>query len=416
MNSFSSYFTSSFQAKTIIISVFVRLLTVSLAFISYFLIQSFLAVETSLILEIGLILSALISLILFAPIQENLEIYLKKKFLSEYIFEDALTLKSARRKFEINALISNIFPDMVKISGNESGKILILSSDGENYDSYSYEKGKRKKMKSGSILVNKALSNQLIKKVNGYSTYESLGLTEINDEFIKYNANYMIPFLFREKLFGFLAIPNIPSEEVIQTLKILSSKSALAIYNNILSSQIAIHQKYKREFATAVKIEKHIFDYKIPNFRNIEITSFRRQTSMLLEFFDGMNGEKLFLVLAIKNNISGSEIVFSYILGKIYSLTINSQSFDIKTLKLEVDAIFNELSFEDNYELTIGSFKENSSKLTFLLIGKNIKITNDINSNLSLVSSGWRYTVDLEKTKELFIIYKSEKVFSIKAK
>jgi hypothetical protein len=71
------------------------------------------------------------------------------------------------------------------------------------------------------------------------------------------------------------------------------------------------------------------------------------------------------------------------------------------------------LSWEEGYEMVVGSFREDTFRLTFSQTGKNFKITNDTDPDKSLISVGWRYTVDLQENPVIFIYYKSDKIISI---
>ena len=95
-------------------------------------------------------------------------------------------------------------------------------------------------------------------KKQGASTSDLVGLPDINNDFIDLKANFIIPFIFREKIFGFLAVTNIPKEDELLNLKVLASKSALAVYNHILSSAIAFS-----EFRLCFRFNK-LWEYIFP--------------------------------------------------------------------------------------------------------------------------------------------------------
>ena len=92
----------------------------------------------------------IITIIFFLPIQEYIEIYLKKKILSEYLFDDPLTLRFAHKRFDVYDLIRNVFPDMVRASGSNMGRLAILNQFGY-FEAYTYTKGRRRKIKNQSL-------------------------------------------------------------------------------------------------------------------------------------------------------------------------------------------------------------------------------------------------------------------------
>ena len=73
------------------------------------------------------------------------------------------------------------------------------------------------------------------------------------------------------------------------------------------------------------------------------------------------------------------------------------------------------LSWEEGYDLIVGSFREDTSRLTFSQTGKNFRVTNDSEPDKSLISVGWRYTVDLNENPIIWIYYKVDKIISIQA-
>ncbi|MBP9885451.1 MAG: hypothetical protein KBF93_04095 [Leptospiraceae bacterium] len=411
----SSLLPSGYRIKSVSINMGMRFLSIILTFIVYHYIILLIPKVIDYNLQITMIATIVVSIILIVPLQEYLETMIKKKYLSEYLFDDPLTLKSARRRFEIDALISNVFPDMVKISGSKYGRLAILIREPADYELYTYSNGKRRKVKSKSVQIQDRLLAFLKNKKQGVTTAELLGHPDINDDFMDLKANFIIPFIFREKIFGFLAVTNIPKEDELLNLKVLASKSALAVYNHILSSQIAIHKKYKREFEIADRIEDLIFTSKVPIFKSFKFQAHQKDPSVLLEFFRNEDGEYLFILLALSSVKVGSGLVSSHILGKMYSQSLLKRKHNLNSLKAIAEDMLKKLSWEEGYDLIVGSFREDTSRLTFSQTGKNFRVTNDSEPDKSLISVGWRYTVDLNENPIIWIYYKVDKIISIQA-
>ncbi|MBP7283885.1 MAG: hypothetical protein KBA66_20030 [Leptospiraceae bacterium] len=412
---FSYFLPTGYRIKLITITGGVRLLSVILTLSIYNYVGVLIPKTIEYSLQITMVATIIISVILVVPLQEFLETTIKKKFLSEYLFDDPLTLKSARRRFEIDALISNVFPDMVKISGSTYGRLAVLIREPADYEVYTYSNGKRRKVKPKSVQIQDRLLKFLKDKKQGASTSDLVGLPDINNDFIELKANFIIPFIFRERLFGFLAVTEIPTPEDTLSLRILASKSALAVYNHILSSQVAIHKKYKREFEIANRIEDLIFTSKLPIFKSFKFETHQKDPSVLLEFFKNEDGEYLFILLVLNSTKVGSGLVSSHILGKMYSQSLLRRKHNLNSLRSIAEEMLKKLSWEEGYEMVVGSFREDTFRLTFSQTGKNFRITNDIEPDKSLISVGWRYTVDLNENPLVLIYYKSDKILSIKA-
>jgi hypothetical protein len=71
--------------------------------------------------------------------------------------------------------------------------------------------------------------------------------------------------------------------------------------------------------------------------------------------------------------------------------------------------------WNEGFEMIIGSFKENSTRITFTQVGLNFRITDSDEKLDNLISVGWKYTLDI-KSENLFIYYKREKILSISKK
>ncbi|MDX1960802.1 MAG: hypothetical protein SFU98_19675 [Leptospiraceae bacterium] len=355
----------------------------------------------------SILICIIIYVILLLGVQEKLEITLMQTFLSEYLFNDPLSLKLAYKKFDVDNLIGNVFPDMVKISGQRSGKIFLRKKSG-NFDAYTYSKdGLRKKIKSNSIPLSKELLKLLNQKINGVSINDIADEKNLIEDFSKLKSEFVLPFLFKERVYGFLAIPGTPDESTIGNLSILASKSAVAIYNDILSLQMSLHKKYKNEFEVANRIEEKIFKNKIQKFSGVEFKTVKEDQNILLEFFKNDEKDNYFVLLTLdsKNRYTGG-LVLSHMLGKLFSQSLLKRKHSHKSLKDYIENSLKELDPSFDYEILIGNFLSNPEEVIFLQIGNNFKIKRKENEE-SLLSVGWKYSLELS-TDELNIMYKNE--------
>lgn len=364
--------------------------------------------------EISLFTAIIVTIIAFIPIQEMIELILKKKFLSEYLFDDPLTLKNARRRFEIGALISNVFPDMVKLSGSVSGRLAVLNPD-STYDIYVYSKAKQRKVKLRNVVVNTKFINFLKDQKQGVSISECLLYPDINEDFMQLKSSFIFPFLFRNKVFGFLAVADIPSEQDKGNLTVLASKAALAVYNHILSSEVVINKKYKREFEVANKIEDQIFTNQIPDILNFKFKTIQKNSTIMQEFFKNNDGSRIFALTVLKKgNRMGSGLVLSSLLGTIYSQTLLKKKHSIHSVKETVNNTLNNISWKEGHEMIIGNFFENSQEIIFYQVGTGFKLVKETDLEKNLITIGYKNPIAISKNP-LFITYKGKKVLSIES-
>ncbi|MCB1156344.1 MAG: hypothetical protein H7A25_00515 [Leptospiraceae bacterium] len=413
MDSLSSILPSEFRLKAQSINVLVRILSIFLIILIYQMFRKVIPGSIVYSLEISMLSAMLIAVIGILPLQEFLDAKLKKLFLSEFLFDDPLTLKSARRKFEYDTLISNVFPDMVNISGSNSGRIALLDKRGSSFNIYTYTRGgKQKKVKKKNYQISESLILFLKENKQGISIDKCIQNPKYNEYFITFKANYILPFLFRDKLFGFLAVTNIPLEQDLMNLMVLGSKCAMAIYNHNLSSQIAIHAKYKREFEVASKIEDLIFTKKMQDFKTYQFNSPIKNPNILIEFLSGVN-EQYFVLLTLGINRIGSGLVSSYLLGTLYSQGFLKKKRNVDSIKRLIDQTMIALSWQESYELLIGRFLYDKPGMSLYHYGLNFKVTDPEDPNTNLLSVGWRNQHENLANNNFNIYYKNNIVLEI---
>jgi len=407
-----NFIPSGFKVKSFLILLFTRIIFIIIGLLIYNSMNDLLKDVYSNRLIISLISAIITCIIFFLPFQEYLEIFLRKKVLSEYLFDDPLTLRFANKRFEINDLIRNVFPDMVRASGSLMGRLAVLNQLGF-FEAYTFTKGRRRKIKNQRFLVNKRLMEYLIQNNEGVSITNIAESSDIYEDFALLKSSYILPFIFRDKLFGFLSLSEIPDNLYLKTMRIISSKAALAIYNHILSSQIAVHKKYKHEFEVASRIEDKIFSNKVPQFSGIEIKTFQNDPNLILEFFKNDEEGHVFVLLVLRGkNRYSSGLVSSHLLGKYYSQSLVRKKHNHKSIRIFTEKSLHELSWNEGFEMIIGSFKENSTRITFTQVGLNFRISDSETKLDNLISVGWKYTLDI-KQDNLLIYYKKDKVLSI---
>lgn len=384
-----SFFITGYQIKRFLIVGAIRTLFIVLSFLTYNFLLTQIPGGIRFRLEIGMVSTLTVCILLYLPLVEKSQLFLKNKFLSEYLVEDSYASRLAYKRFDLNSLIQSVFPDMVKISGAESGRLGILKED-RSFDIYNYKRGRQKKIPSRgeNSELNKLIA-YLLKYKNGVSISETLSLSDINSIFISLRADYIIPFLFREKIFGFLAISNIPDLEAQKQLALLASQSALVIHNKNLSLQIVENIKYKQENESAIRIQNLLQKGKIPKIQNLDISLLANDPYTLIEFYQLDNMVWEFIVVSSGGPERSAGLLHSHILGKLYAklgyLKVNS-FIEIKTL---IQSAFEKANWKDKYGYLIGKII-NDSDIEILLEGNIFKVYSENNPNKQLTSMGWK--------------------------
>jgi hypothetical protein len=336
-----------------------------------------------------------LSILIYLPLVEKFTRALRIKLLSEYLTEDAESFRQAIKQFNLDALLKHVFPDMVKITESHSGTIAILMPDG-TFDFHTYFRGRQKKLSpTKQINVKNHFKEYLKRKKEGASVTDAIHSPEINSDFMELHANYMYPFLFREKLFGFLAVSNIPNADAAHTLSLLAGQSAVTIHNHILSYHIAENKKYRKEAEYADRVQDLLETGTIPELPGWKINAYPRHHGNLVEFFQVEDGSWYFVVLNAGRTYHHIGIILSYILGVVYSqsqLRILKGFSDIKQL---IHSTFQKLEWKDKYELIIGKIDFN--ELYLIQEGKQFRIIRETNDEEVVASIGWKNRIQMDK-------------------
>ncbi|MDF3818472.1 hypothetical protein P3G55_01095 [Leptospira sp. 96542] len=392
-NSIRFLLPSSYQLKVSVTTIFTRTLFILLVFISYFVILDKIPKNLDYRLELAFTLTSVLSIIFYLPFIEKLAKNLRTRFLSEYLTEDAESFRQAIKMFNFDALIKHVFPDMVKITGSHSGTMAVLNPNG-TFAFHSYFRGRQKKLSpTKDIIVKSSFQNFLLEKRNGASVADSISQIEINNDFMELHANYIYPFIFREKLFGFIAVSNIPNADARHSLSLLAGQSAVTIHNHILSFHISENKKYQKEAEYAVRVQNLLETGTIPELPGWKIEAFKRTSRNLVEFFQVEDGSWYFVILNAGRSYQHIGIILSYILGVVYSqsrLRLLKGFSDIKTL---IQQTFQKLEWKDRYEMIIGQI--GYSELYIVQEGKQFRITR--NSEEVIASVGWKNMISMEK-------------------
>lgn len=392
-NAFKSLLPSGYQIKLSLATIITRSFLVILVFSSYYLLYTNLPDQFLYGKELAFLMVSVLTILFFLPLVEQISKSFRSKFLSEYLTEDAESFRQAIKRFNFDSLLKNVFPDMVKITGSQSGLMAVLTPQG-TFSFHTYYRGRQKKLSpTKDIDVKESFQNFLRLNRNGSSVADTLSSPEINHDFMELHANFIQPFIFREKLFGFLAVSNIPTQEAAYTLSLLAGQSAVTIHNHILSYHISENKKYKKEAEYAVKVQNLLETGTVPELFGWDIKVFNRTTRNLIEFFQVEDGSWYFLVLNLGRSYQHIGILLSYILGVVYAqsqLRLLKGFSDIKAL---VHNTLQKLDWNHSVEMLIG--KIGYDDLQILMDGKQFRVLSSTEE--ALASVGWKNTISLDK-------------------
>ncbi len=390
-----------YRIKSVVISSSIKLASGLICVFIYLLIKRKIPADIAFPEEISFVTTMVISIVGIFPAQERLLSYFRSKFLSEYLSDDRLSARIAHKRFDADSLIRNVFPDMVKIANSPSGRLAILNKSETSYDIYSYSRGRQRKVKIRGENINTRLTNLLKMKKQSISITDVMETPELNEDFTALKSNFIMPFIFREKLFGFLATTNIPSEKSKADLFFLASKAALAVHNHILSFKVAENKKYKREFEAAERIQFSIQSTKVPEVPGLVIQLLEKDHRLLSEFYTPESGGVIFVIFALPSNRKSEGLVLAYIAGALY-IHLRSFKNNLNEIKLSVENTLKEIYYTDPYELLIGYAEANKNLLQILASSRGITASKLDSPDKNLISLGWRNLLDLESTPILF--------------
>ncbi len=391
----SSFLPSGYQLKITFATLAIRSGLVFLIFFSYYVLLNAIPSNLAFHYQLVTVLVGTMAILIFLPLTEKYGRRLKNRFLSEYLTEDEESLRQAIKQFNYDTLIRNVFPDMVKITASHSGTLAVLNPSG-SFEFFTYFRGRQKKIAPNRQITVKIKFQEFLKsKKNGVSLSEIGSNTEINEDFIELHANFIYPLLFREKLFGFLAVSNIPNSEALQSIALLAGQAALTIHNALLSTHIADNKKYKKEAEYADRIQFLLETGNIPAIPNWELQVLPRNHGNLVEFFQSGDDRWFFLVLNAGKKTQHVGIVLSYLIGIIFSQKRLKLIKSFPEIRQMIQQTFLKLEWKERYEYLIG--KLDNAELQLLQEGVQFQVNRETDPKEVVVSVGWKNKVSFTK-------------------
>ncbi|TGK18099.1 hypothetical protein EHO61_11655 [Leptospira fluminis] len=405
-------FFSDHRIASAIITIFVRLFGVIAVLTAYEICINFLPKEIEFVREIGVLTSLIFGVFAVLPMQEKIAGFLKVTFVSEYLSNDPGSSRMAHRRFDLEGLIRNVFPELVRLTNSNFGKLAILRNDLTYYDLYTYAHKKQRKVNTlEGINPKSPLLKYILSKRSGSIIGEPDQNNVINEDFVSLRANFILPFVFREKLFGFLAVSNIPKDDVRHELGFLAGKCALAVHNHILSSQIAENKKYRKEFENAGKIRRFLEPTEPPLIGNTKIDLLSREPGELLEFFQSETEDFYFVFLRLSVTNAVSVLALCYILGTLYASRMRGETKDLLQIKTLVEENLKEISWTERYDLAVGKVSKADRKISLRIVGKHFRMFKNSSPERNLASIGWE-NVEIPEQDPLYLAWNERKILS----
>ncbi|ALE41341.1 hypothetical protein KQY10_20135 [Leptospira interrogans] len=409
---FRSLVTDYYLISTII-NLFAKGSSVLIALGIYFFILSTVPSAIEYYMEVSLLSTLIFAVFILFPLQEKFSGKLKSILISEYLSDDPRSSRLAYRKFDHEGLIKNVFPDLVRLTESNYGKLALLNNDLKTFELYTYAKKKQRKVIiHDGINPDSKLLKYILNKKNGVIIGEQDQNHEINEDFVSLRANFILPFVYRETLFGFLAVSNIPKDSVRQDLSFLSGKCGIAVHNHILSSQVAENKKYRKELETAGKIRKFLEAAEPPMIGTIRIEILSREPGELIEFLNSDGEETYFVILKLGVTNQVSVLVLCYILGTLYSAKTSRAFQSLNNIKHLVESYLKEISWNEEYDLLVGIIRKSESTISLKTSGKNFKVHKNSDFSKNLLSAGWEVEENIEKDP-LVLTWKNRTMISI---
>ncbi|PJZ56981.1 hypothetical protein [Leptospira barantonii] len=396
-----------------IINLFAKGISILIALGLYFFVLTVIPTAIEYYMEVSLLSTLIFAVFILFPLQEKLSGKLKSILISEYLSDDPRSSRLAYRKFDHEGLIRNVFPDLVRLTESNYGKLALLNNDLRTFELYTYAKKKQRKVIiHDGINPDAKLLEYILNKKNGAMIGEPDQNHEINEDFVSLRANFILPFVYRETLFGFLAVSNIPKDSVRQDLSFLSGKCGIAVHNHILSSQVAENKKYRKELETAGKIRKFLEAAEPPMIGNIRIEVLSREPGELVEFLNSDGEETYFVILKLGVTNQISVLVLCYILGILYSARTSRSVQSLNYVKNLVESYLKEISWNEDYDLLVGVIRRTENTISLKTSGKNFKVHRNSNFGKNLLSTGWEVEENIENDP-LILTWKSRPMISI---
>ena len=322
--------------------------------------------------EIVTFLFILLSVFILFPARD----FVMRRFLekSEYaaLFgRDFHHLDFIARPFTMEALIHEIYPELMDWLGVRSGKLMILESRRRHFHIYIHHR--THVHRSPDVHHGRgALSKYAVGNPGAIHAQDEGLPQEIADLMAKYRARYLIPFLYRNRLFGFLLLAETPRHpHARRALSMFAGKAAASIHNSILTSKIIDTQTYARELEGARHVQHWIKTAKLLELPHYEFRQANTSYPCILELFPGQDGRHQLVAVSSPRPSSAAYLALASVLGRLFSHIRNRKSGLEQLVRfLKKGAAFTRMDFP--LDLLVAEI--DGEKITFLADGRGFRL------------------------------------------
>ena len=402
----------AFRIKGRLFSLFFGVIVVSV----FYLLQAIIPDNFERHEEIETFLFIVISVLLLFPARIKIaRIFLHKRDYNLFFGENYHHLDFIARQFTMETLIHEITPELMDWLGVRSGTIALLEPDRRRFIRHTVQNGQ---IRQGRTIEYTEIENgkKYLKEQRRASHYTDLNtprpLARMMEE---YNAMVIQPFVYRNRLLGFLLLneePKTPYAAI--ALETFAGKAAVSIQNYILSSKVIDSKQFEQEFEEAAKIQHLLQLTRLPELPGYNIKLLKPDTfPCILELFRSREG-KWFMAVLCSPRLSGAAGIFLFgILGRLYSFIHRKANITMYGLMdhLKKDPAL--MRSEYRMEILVAEIQPGAGKMLVLEDGKNYRIREQKNPEKTLISPGWRNFLDIHSENPLQISYAGEVLLEI---
>jgi len=374
----------------------------------FYLLQWIIPAEVAYYNEIVTILFIILSvLILFPAREEILKLIMKKTDYFSFFGRDFHHIDFIARQFTMDALVHEIFPELLVWLRVPSGRLVILDEDRRNYLLYVCRGPLVRETRLPAVYPLDDLKKRFLHN-RASMNREDADISE-RELLEKFEALIIQPFMFRKRLLGFLIINSMPKNKFYQrALDLFAGKAAVSIQNHILSSMIVENRLYDQEFVAAEKIRNLLQSSRVPSFERLQVKNLKKNRSpCLIEFF--RNNDRQYLVIVSTPRLTGAAGIVLYgLLGYLYSYIQTEKNIQMNRLPafLRRDQDLAKAGFR--LDILVAEIQYQENMLVLLIDGLDYTVWNVQTEQKYLVSPGWRNFIEIKAGSPVRIDYRRE--------
>ncbi len=364
--------------------------------------------------EILTLVFIILSVLILFPARELIlrRVLMRSEYASLF-GQDFHHLDFIARQFTMDALVDEIYPELMSWLEVRTGRLAVLGSDRQHFQFFVYRNGQVSRGRFTGSPPDEDLVRVLKFKHAPLDHREDQG-TEARELLAKYRATIIQPFFYRRRLLGYLILGEIPRTRFARrALNMFARKAAISIQNHILSAKIIDSHPFEYELRNARKVRNLLQSAPIPQIPGYALKLLRDpDMPSVLEFFRGREVWYLAALCSSRQN-SAAGLIMSGILGRLYSTMHREKNISLHRLlnELRKDP---ELAFSAYpFQILLGELRPDSNSLVLMVDGKDYHIAHPARPGRSLVSVGWRNFLELAENETIRISFQDDPLLDV---